>query len=285
MGLPHVSYLSPIVHANCDDIRSPVPATIPRSFDVPVFIAVFSVCYKKLRQKAKMATVSIPKVQILDITVEDHAVPQLLTSALEAYEVGDRVGRRRTDKLETFGLLWGYVISGRKSRNPHVVVTAATVETSALRKNDSVMPDLDSLRMKTEFFSRYWPHLEAVGTFHSHPYESLENVRECRGWRASTPNANDPGGDTVFWPQMHEELFCDTPYLAHLVVTVTSLSKKGWAVPGRMRGGSGYEMSMGYRKLWITSYGTEAGCTFKPAMMKRLPSLDIPSLTMRALKE
>ncbi len=41
----------------------------------------------------------------MNIVVEDHAVPQLLTSALEAYDFGKSSGRRYQDKLETFGLL------------------------------------------------------------------------------------------------------------------------------------------------------------------------------------
>lgn len=239
-------------------------------------------------------------MSMLNIVVEDHVVPQLLTSALEAYEVEHPSGRQRLDKLETFGLLWGYVIPGRRERNPFLVVTAATVETSALRKSDSVAPNLGSLRMKAEFIGRYWPHLEVVGTFHSHPYDSLKDARACRGWQASSPKTNQDGGDTIYWPLIHKELSIGTPYLGHLIVTVTSLKKAGWAQPKRFCGNSGYELSMGTRKLWITSYATEIPgerrrsdgrrviddreAAPKPVMMASQPFLDIPSITMRALK-
>lgn len=228
----------------------------------------------------------------LNITIEDHVVPQLLTSALEAYEIRDQNHRKKLDKLETFGLLWGYVIPERKNRNPRIIATVATVETSALRKNDSVTPELESLKMKMEFVHRYWPHLEVVGTFHSHPYTSLEEVKGCKGWQASAD-----GGDLDFWPYIHKELFPKTPYLAHLIVTVTKLTKKGWALPRQIQDESGFELSMGRRKLWITSYGTEIKNQItkieedsiiqeehpKYEMMEYFPAIDIPSLTTRVL--
>lgn len=231
----------------------------------------------------------------LDITIEDHVVPQLLTSALEAYEIRDQNHQHKLDKLETFGLLWGYVIPEREDRNPRIIATVATVETSALRKNDSVKPDINSLKMKMEFVKRYWPHLEVVGTFHSHPYESLDEVKSCKGWQASTE-----GGDTDFWPYIHKELFPTTPYLGHLIVTITKLSKKGWANPKQIHNDSGFELSMGSRKLWITSYGSEMNylevnedeCfdeegeqddAIEYEMMDSLPRLDIPSLPARVI--
>lgn len=223
----------------------------------------------------------------LYITVEDHAVPQLITSALEAYEIGRKSSRKKEDQLETFGLLWGYLTPERGSRPSRIVVTTATVETSALVTKDSAQPDLDSLRMKMEFVTRYWPHLEVVGTFHSHPYESLAEAREAKGWQASSPENVGPNqGDTVFWPRLHEKLFLNTPYLGHLIICVTALQKTGWALPKEIQGNSGFELSLGKRKIWITSYASQVVNSKDKAstkMMVGLPVLDIPSLTNRAI--
>lgn len=217
----------------------------------------------------------------LDITIEDHVIPQLLTSALEAYDIQHPMGRKKLDRLETFGLLWGYVIPEREDRSPRVISSLATVETSALRKNDSVQPDLDSLNLKIEFVRKYWPHLEVVGTFHSHPYSSLKETREIRGWEGSD-------GDFEFWPSIHESLFPATPFLAHLIVTVAKMDKRGWALPKEIADNSGLEMSMDNRKIWITSYGTEIiedvdTLNKKSVVMDRFPNLDVPALTNRII--
>lgn len=220
-------------------------------------------------------------MESIHVTIEDHVVPQLMTSALEAYEIRHPNGRKKEDRLETFGLLWGYVIPARESSRPRIVATVATVETSALRKEGSVEPDFDSLEMKMEFVKKYWPHLEVVGTFHSHPYNSVQEVKDVKGWRASPD-------DEEFWPDLHQTLFPETPYLVHLIVTVTALSKSGWAFPKEIENNSGFELSMGPRKVWMTSYATEicfedeeAGHEEVVRMMDFYPELDVPSLTTR----
>lgn len=77
---------------------------------------------------------------------------------------------------------------------------------------------MKALRPKA-LIEQYWPHLELVGTFHSHPYETLEDVNETKGWRASE-------GDRAHWPSVHSELVTNQPLMAHLVFTVTELKKK-----------------------------------------------------------
>tara|TARA_R110001583_G_scaffold195324_1_gene371703 strand:+ start:13739 stop:14017 length:279 start_codon:yes stop_codon:yes gene_type:complete len=46
------------------------------------------------------------------IFVEDHVVPQLFTTAIEAYDFEHKSSSRAKglNQLETFGLLWGYSI-------------------------------------------------------------------------------------------------------------------------------------------------------------------------------
>ena len=46
------------------------------------------------------------------LIIEDHVVPQLFTTAIEAYEFEHKTHKKgkSNSKLETFGLLWGYSI-------------------------------------------------------------------------------------------------------------------------------------------------------------------------------
>ncbi|MFG0684838.1 hypothetical protein [Pseudomonas sp. WSY_20] len=186
------------------------------------------------------------------VIVEDHVLPQLLTSAIEAYEVSHRAHARgrSNKKLETFGLLWGYALPVREGVPARLVAVVATVETSALRHTDWVRPDFESIAMKRDFFGEYWPQLELIGTFHSHPYEDLSEVNDTKGWRASE-------GDRAFWPDFHAFVCPDMDELAHLVIAITGLSRKGTAEPDRLAGNeytSGYVVSADKRKLWIKGY-------------------------------
>ena len=75
----------------------------------------------------------------------------------------------------------GYALPARDGIPVRLVAAMATVETSALRHEEWVLPDYASLTAKRDFFREYWPQLELIGTFHSHPYDSLKEVNENTG--------------------------------------------------------------------------------------------------------
>jgi hypothetical protein len=104
---------------------------------------------------------------------------------------------------------------------------------------------------------RYWPHLELVGTFHSHPYEDLSTVKDLKGWRATA-------ADLRHWEWIHENLSSELPSMANIIVTITELKSKGWAFPSSLEGGealTGFVFTSDYRKFWIKGYSSEATFT------------------------
>jgi hypothetical protein len=212
------------------------------------------------------------------ITIEDHVVPQLLTSAIEAYEIEHRFHRngRAQIAVETYGLLWGYVLPARNDRDLCIICNMATVETSAIRHEEWVMPNPESLIMKRDFFQSYWPNIELVGTFHSHPYSGQRDVIGIRGWRASDTDKNH-------WPWFHENLSPELPAMAHLIVTIAALERRGWARPQRLPLGeadTGFVLSSGYRKLWIKAYASEK-IDEETYECSENTFLDIPALLQR----
>lgn len=195
------------------------------------------------------------------IFIEDHVVPQLFTSALEAYEFEHKASEdgEAFKNLETFGLLWGYSIPEKVDTPAKVIATMCTVETSATRHNEWVEPNFESLLAKKKFFQSYWPNIELVGTFHSHPYADANEVRECKGWRASDSNTGD-SNDQVFFPTVHEQVAPEQDVLAHLIITVAKLEKRGWAYPDRLSGSErdkGYVLTADNFKFWIRGYSTD----------------------------
>ncbi len=226
----------------------------------------------------------------INISIEDHVVPQLFTTAIEAYEIEHRahLNGKSHKNLETFGLLWGYSIPQKGSLPARIVSTMATVETSALRHQNWVQPDFESIKSKKKFFEKYWPNIELVGTFHSHPYDNLSEVTKIKGWRASGIRTTGNAGDEEFWPLFHKEVSPEQPHLVHLIITIAKLEKRGWAYPNRLQGqeeSKGYVLSADDRKLWLRAYTTEAKTqnTILNFIFSDEVILDIPSLQKRFL--
>jgi hypothetical protein len=217
----------------------------------------------------------------ISVFVEDNVVPCLFTSAIEAYEINHKSPRGRgRNKLEAFGLLWGYALPSRGDLPDRFVVVMATIETSAVRHSDWVLPQPESIEAKRDFIRDYWPHLELIGTFHTHPYESLSEVKSIMGWRASED------GDKLFWPLFHKNFSSEMPALAHLIVTICNLERKGTAWPQRLDGGesdTGYVLSAGNRKIWIKGYATTVNNNEDGAIFEVDDDivLDVPGLQNR----
>lgn len=202
------------------------------------------------------------KCKATKIIIEDQVMPQLLTSALEAYEIMHRAHKKGKEhnRLETFGLLWGYALPTRNDHPSRIAVNLATVETSALRHQNWVSPSTESIQMKVDFMKEFWPHIELIGTFHSHPYENISEVNQAKGWRASTSIDNETG-DEGFWPYFHESNFPELDEMAHLVITVAAMGRASNSPPQRLSGkekSSGHTFNIKNHKVWIKGYTTAA---------------------------
>lgn len=212
------------------------------------------------------------------IFIEDHVVPQLVTSAIEAYEFKHPGKGSNQLQLETFGLLWGYTIHAKGDQPDKIIATMATVETSATRHSEWVAPNFDSLRMKKMFFETYWPNVELIGTFHSHPYDNLEEIKRCKGWRASE-------GDETFFPTFHKKITPEQDSLAHIIVTITQLDRAGTAPPERLPTKSektkGFVISAEKRKFWLRAYSTFRKSSDDYKFSDEKNFLEIPSLQSR----
>ncbi|MGL6378504.1 hypothetical protein ACSZNJ_07350 [Aeromonas hydrophila] len=96
-----------------------------------------------------------------NLFIEDHVVPQLFTSAIEAYEFEHRAHKngKAYSELETFGLLWGYSIPKKDDLPAKIISTMSTIETSATRHNEWVKPDIESILAKNSSLKNTGPVL------------------------------------------------------------------------------------------------------------------------------
>ncbi|WP_200376081.1 hypothetical protein [Thiocystis violacea] len=105
------------------------------------------------------------------VSISDQAFFTIITSALEAYKVSH--SEHKMEKhipIETYGNLRGY--QSKTKRNESVYrILLADVDTSATRKPKTVRPQQESFSIKEEFVDYFYPELEYIGDFHSHPYD------------------------------------------------------------------------------------------------------------------
>jgi hypothetical protein len=106
------------------------------------------------------------------VSLSDAAFFTIVTSALEAYSICHQDDSEDDHvPLETYGR--GYqATTKRKESLLHVVL--ADSDTSAKCKSDEASPADDAFDLKADFADSFFPELEYLGDFHSHPYDVNE---------------------------------------------------------------------------------------------------------------
>ncbi|UFS70168.1 hypothetical protein LPW11_20125 [Geomonas sp. RF6] len=120
------------------------------------------------------------------VRLSEPALIGMILNGLEAYSV---MHDRRARFVETYGCLFGYQATMLDERTLYQV-EMANIDTSAKRKADGVKYYPEAMILKAETMHCYWPHLEYLGDFHTHPYESCSRVR------SAPREAGDGSGDS-----------------------------------------------------------------------------------------
>ena len=179
------------------------------------------------------------------VVISDSALPTIISAAMEAYIVdhGGLIKWFPKDRIETYGLLWGYVRNVDPTYGcPVIFVDSATVDTSARMKRDSVSPKHEALSLKIRLFNLYWPQLSLIGEFHSHPYDDPAEAREAQGWNFS--EGDDESTESFVWNNGME-------LAIQLVVAVSEMERSGWMKPRYVHGYSAINFVINNYKLWL----------------------------------
>jgi hypothetical protein len=122
------------------------------------------------------------------IWLDDRAIEDIVLVALEAYAVPKR-GVRFT---ETYGMCFGSIKSTEKERQAHgrhtthyVYISSVHIQLRAEGFSNKITYDLRSLDTQMAVAKHLFPQLDIVGDFHTHPYRSVDELREAKGWRYS----------------------------------------------------------------------------------------------------
>ncbi|NSY16158.1 hypothetical protein [Neorhizobium sp. AL 9.2.2] len=175
------------------------------------------------------------------ITVSDDVLESMAMAAIEAYSLGD--GRRSVlNGLETFGYLWG---SKRVSQEETVFhLEKLSVSISAERTSESVKPHVKAARLKNDVMSRWAPHRTMLGSFHTHPYTSLDEVKKIYGYEFSEPDFDLFHHDDFLWEQSG-----NNP--VNFAMTICKLSRVRESIGGDWLRPNIWQFDVGEFRLWL----------------------------------
>lgn len=128
------------------------------------------------------------------VTVSDHALEDMVLAASESFVLGDA---RTWDSVEIHGYLWG----SRRTQEgvEYVHVDKFSVSVSAWGDEDSVSVDKRVALLKDSVLGMWIPHCHFLGMFHTHPYESLTEVNDNKGWEFSDGDEESFLSDEDSW--------------------------------------------------------------------------------------
>jgi len=108
------------------------------------------------------------------IRISEQAPVHMCLSGMEAFSAS-HLRRGPRIRLETYGSLWGHEVRLPRGRTLYSVEMAA-VDTSAKMENDEVRPAPAALDLKRDVMTSFWPQLEFLGDFHTHPERKAADV-------------------------------------------------------------------------------------------------------------
>ena len=159
------------------------------------------------------------------VKLSDAALDSILMAAAEAYYLGTPYTRRAKVEpyVEVDGYLWGY-----RSHRPEVDYTYIHVERfapslSSSKASGSVTSALGAAALMHAVMQRRAPQMAFLGKLHTHPYESVTEVQDEKGWNFSSQ-------DRQWWPEIENDRMDLLPLYGTdaplwLVVAVAPLKK------------------------------------------------------------
>jgi hypothetical protein len=179
------------------------------------------------------------------VRISEPALIQMVLNGLEAYSIGEIKSNRQHRKLETIGLLWGH----EHSLEEQILycIEMVSIETSAERKQSSVSSEDDSLNLKHDIITSFWPHLDFIGDFHTHPYKDCKDVINDKGYFFSDYDYKSINKFSDFWINYN--------YRVGIVLTIATMERKGSRKHDWVNN-STIEFTLGNCRMWLKTYVT-----------------------------
>lgn len=113
------------------------------------------------------------------ITISDHALEEMVLAASESFVLGNA---SQWESTEIQGYLWGSRRADAANSVEYIQVDKFSVSVSAWGDESFVSVDDRVALLKNSVLELWAPHYHFLGTFHTHPYETLDDVKKNQGW-------------------------------------------------------------------------------------------------------
>lgn len=178
------------------------------------------------------------------IRISENALIQMVFSGLEAYSIFHRGTKGPRVGLETLGWLWGYEVELANKQSLYSI-EFMSIDTSAVREHDYCAQNDRALELKRDLMTSFWPHLDFLGDFHTHPFTHYNEVIRGKDYQFSETDYESIETKTKFWQKNN--------YRVGLVLTISYLKKKSSRENTRL-GNSTIEFTLGNYRLWLKGY-------------------------------
>ncbi|MBF0436793.1 MAG: hypothetical protein HQL77_15675 [Magnetococcales bacterium] len=190
------------------------------------------------------------------VRISENALMELVLATMESYAVQDDNKKKSANGAkysETYGLIWGSEVD----LDDDLVlfnVDNVTLDAMTLRSGASVLPS-SGLEIKRDAVNYFWPHIELLGDFHTHPFTDYLDVT-AELFRLSETDRK----------KIEENQILDPDIRVSLIITTAPLKKRGEL--RKQLTDSTIVWTMGDFRFWLTAY------VIVPVY--RLPTLQVP---------
>lgn len=178
------------------------------------------------------------------IRISEDAMIQMCLSGLEAYTIIHKESGKKRNKLETYGQVWGHEVRLPDNKSLYCV-EMLSIDTSAVRDRDSVDYSDDSLKLKRDIMSSFWPQYDFLGDFHTHPYNHYKEVVDNQWYQFSEADYESIEECSKYWK--------DYNYRVGIVLSIAYMKKKS-DKQSEWIDNSTIEFTLGNYRFWIKGY-------------------------------
>ena len=177
-------------------------------------------------------------------TISDHALEEMVLAASESFVLGNSTWH---GSVEIHGYLWGNRRVDSGGSVEYVHIDKFSISASASGDEDSVQVDDDVVRLKNSILNFWAPHYHFLGTFHTHPYDTLDEVKEHQGWNFSRQDRSVFLRDEDLW-----KLSGPNHYPIMMVMAVTQIAKVNDTELSVHANGGRIEFNVGNLRFWLS---------------------------------
>lgn len=178
------------------------------------------------------------------IRISENTLIQMCLNGLEAYCVKHKESGRNTNKLETYGQLWGHEITLPNKKTLYCV-EMVSIDTSAIRDRDTVDYSDDALMIKRDTMTSFWPQYDFLGDFHTHPYDHYKKAFDNKCYLFSERDYESIEDCSDYWKKHN--------YRVGIVLSISNMKKSSDKEPEWIDKGT-IEFTLGNYRFWIKGY-------------------------------